>query len=365
MTQEEFLSKTINFLRFPLIVGVVFIHNNMSSINIQGHITTFDQWPVVPFIMNLCSNVLAAISVPLFFIISGFLLFYKIDNYNISIYKKKLKSRSKSLLIPYLIWNFIGFLILLIELHPLLSSLFPLLNDYRIDISHFLSYFWIAKLPFAMSGPANPINTPLWFIRDLIVLVVMSPVIYWAIKRIRISFMIVLFLVWYFTLGKLIDFPGLCHQSLFFFPLGAYLSINKIDFVHISQKTSWSPFVYIPFAIIDTLTIHESYNYWIHHTGIIIGIIATVYIAATLLYKRHIKINPFLSNASFFVFALHNLILGKLTKIIMLTAQPQSPYIIIFIYFFVPFATILLCLFLYKTLNRHLPSVAKIMTGGR
>ena len=254
---------------------------------------------------------------------------------------------------------------MLIELHPLLSSLFPLLNDYRIDISHFLSYFWIAKLPFAMSGPANPINTPLWFIRDLIVLVVMSPVIYWAIKRVRISFIIVSFLVWFFTLGKLIDFPGLCHQSLFFFPLGAYLSINKIDFVHIFQKMSWSPFVYIPLAIMDILTIHESYNYWIHHTGIIIGIIATVYTAATLLCKQHIKINQLLSNASFFVFAFHNLILGKLTKIIMLTLQPQSPYFIIFIYFFVPYTTILLCLYFYKLLNRHLPSVAKIITGGR
>ena len=174
---EELLSKTISFLRFPLIIGVVFIHNNLSAVNIQGNIIRFDQWPAVQFIMNLCSTVLAAISVPLFFIISGFLLFYKVEDFNKSIYIKKLKSRSKSLLIPYIIWNFIGFLILLIELHPIFSSLFPLLRNYRIDITHFLSYFWVAKLPISMSGPGTPINTPLWFIRDIFVFVTISPIL--------------------------------------------------------------------------------------------------------------------------------------------------------------------------------------------
>lgn len=365
MEKEEILSKTISYLRFPLIVGVVFIHNNMSRINIQGKVITFDQWPIVPFIFNLISSVLGAICVPLFFIISGFLLFYKIEDYNFKIYKKKCRSRCKSLLIPYLIWNFIGFLILLIELHPLLSSLFPLLKDYRIDISHFLSYFWIAKLPISMSGPANPINTPLWFIRDLIILVIMSPIIFWAIKKVRFVFIFILFIIWFFSMGEIIGFPGLCHQSLFFFPLGAYFSISKIDFVQLSQRLSWAPYIYIPFAITDTLTIYESYNYWIHNVGIIIGIIAIINIVSTQLYKNNIKTNQFLSNASFIVFALHNLILGKFTKIIMLTIQPQSPYAIIFIYFFVPLTIILLCLIIYKLLNKHLTSLAKIMTGGR
>ena len=365
MEQDELLSRTISFLRFPLIVGVVFIHNNMSVVNIQGDIIRFDQWPAVPFIMNICSYVIAAISVPLFFIFSGYLLFYKIKNYNLSIYKQKLNSRSKSLLIPYLIWNFIGFLVLLIELHPLLSSLFPLLKDYKIDITHFLSFFWIAKLPISMSGPANPINTPLWFVRDIIVLVILSPIIYWAINKMKYFFISILFVIWFFTLGKHINFPGLCHQSLFFFPLGAYLSINKINFVQLVEDMKWTPYLYIPIAIVDTLTINESYNYLIHHVGIIIGIIAVIYSASALIKKRDVKTNAFLSNASFFVYALHNLFIGKCTKIIMILIHPNTPYLIIIIYFFMVLFTIIVCLLIYWLLSKNLPSVAKIVTGGR
>jgi hypothetical protein len=216
-----------------------------------------------------------------------------------------------------------------------------------------------------MSGPVNPINTPLWFIRDLYVLVILSPIIFWIIKKTKYIVIIFLFVIWFFTLGKYINFPSLCHQSIFFFPLGAFLSIYKVNFVQLVENMRWAPYIYIPIAIADTLTISESYNYMIHNVGILIGIITMIYSASTLIKMQYIKPCPFLSNASFFVYALHNLFIGKCTKIIMMAIQPTSPYTIIFIYFFMVFFAITICLIMYWTLNRHLPNIAKIMTGGR
>ena len=360
---DSLLSKTISFLRFPLIVGVVFIHSNILVVKIQGEMIRFDNWPFVTFIMNLFSTVFADVCVPLFFFISGFLFFYN-SNFTKETYLVKLKKRIKTLLVPYLIWNFVGFVLLLIYVHPKVLRFFPLLNNYRVDIISFLSSFWVTNLPISMSGPANPINTPLWFIRDLMVLVVLSPIIWWLIKKAKVVFIIALGLIWFFTLGQYIGFPGLCHQSLFFFPLGAYFGINQINFVENIQKYSWLPVVYIVFAIIDALS-DKDYYHIIHNSEILLGMAAAVYVSSYLLKKGKVAVNDFLISASFFVYALHNLFLGKMTKIVVMLTKPESPVFVLLIYFLMPTIAILICLGLYKVIKRYSPTLCTLLTGGR
>ena len=111
MTNDALLSKTNSFLRFPLIVGVVLIHNNLEEINIQGKTISYGSWPWLSYLMEFFSSVLPTIAVPLFFFISGFLFFHHTD-FDGTVYKKKLKSRCRTLLVTYLIRNFAGFLIL-------------------------------------------------------------------------------------------------------------------------------------------------------------------------------------------------------------------------------------------------------------
>ena len=360
---DSLLSKTISFLRFPLIVGVVFIHSNILVVKIQGEMIRFDNWPFVTFIMNLFSTVFADVCVPLFFFISGFLFFYN-SNFTKETYLVKLKKRIKTLLVPYLIWNFVGFVLLLIYVHPKVLRFFPLLNNYRVDIISFLSSFWVTNLPISMSGPANPINTPLWFIRDLMVLVVLSPIIWWLIKKTKVVFIIALGLIWFFTLGQYIGFPGLCHQSLFFFPLGAYFGINQINFVENIQKYSWLPLFYIVLAIIDALS-DKDYYHIIHNSEILLGMAAAVYVSSYLLKKGKIAVNDFLISASFFVYALHNLFLGKMTKFVVMLTKPESPVFVLLIYFLMPAIAILICLGLYKAIKRYSPTLCTLLTGGR
>lgn len=366
MTNADLLSKTISYLRFPLIVGVVFIHNKMASIPIQGKDINYgEQWPWINYIIDFFSDVLPTISVPLCFIISGYLFFYKVD-FSKDVFKKKLERRCQTLLVPYLIWNFIGFLILLTQMHPRFLSLFPLLKDYRIDITEFLSYFWAKHLPMDTGvNPTMPIDFPLWYVRDLLLLVIASPIVYYLIRKCKIFFIIVLSCIWFFHLAKYIGLSDQSHQSILFFPLGAYLSINRINFVVIANKLKWSPYVYAVLAIGDTMTKGEAFNYWLHNFGIIFGLIAVVYIASLLLAKDKVHINKFLSDASFFVFAAHGLFISKFMKALVMTVQPQSPFIVLFIFFFVPIATILICLGMYQLLSKSTPNLARILTGRR
>lgn len=361
---DSLLSKTISYLRFPLIVGVVFIHSNILVVNIQGTVIRYDRWPVVAFVINLFSSVFADICVPLFFFFSGFLFYYNSD-FSKLVYVNKVKKRVRTLFIPYLIWNFFAFLILLIQVHPRIVRFFPLLYDYRVDITSFLSSFWITNLPISMSGPANPINTPLWFIRDLMVLVLLSPIIWWLIKQFKLITVIILGIIWFFSLGEIIGFPGLSHQSLFFFPLGAYFGVNKLNFVELIRKMGWIPFLYFGFAIVDAVSKNESYNAAFHNIGILFGMVSVVYLVSLLLRIDKIHANDFLIGASFFVYALHNLFLGKMTKIVVMYIRPESPIILLFVFFMMPIVAITLCLLLYKLLNQLSPKICSVLTGGR
>lgn len=88
------LSKTIMFLRFPLIVSVVFIHAGLEGVVIGGNVTVHDgQFPIYESVYHVITNELARVSVPLFFFISGFLFFYRTD-FSMKAYGQKLKNAS-------------------------------------------------------------------------------------------------------------------------------------------------------------------------------------------------------------------------------------------------------------------------------
>lgn len=101
---DAILSKTIMFLRFPLIIAVVLIHTNFNGLTMNGTLWVSEgQFPTYDLVYHVVSNELARIAVPLFFFISGFLFFYHSD-FSKEIYRKKLKKRIRTLLIPYMFY---------------------------------------------------------------------------------------------------------------------------------------------------------------------------------------------------------------------------------------------------------------------
>jgi surface polysaccharide O-acyltransferase-like enzyme len=106
-------SKVIDFLRFPLCILVVFIHNQDASIDKQLQET---YW----ICNELFSEILGRVAVPLFFFFSGFLFFLNVNTFNIKNIKNKLESRVKTLLVPYLFWTMLIVIIFNIGL-PLLK----------------------------------------------------------------------------------------------------------------------------------------------------------------------------------------------------------------------------------------------------
>ena len=305
MTNDDLLSKTISFLRFPLTVGVVFIHFNIvnDGFTINGIKCGLNNPDWYYYTINFFSEVLPRLCVPLFFLISGFLFYYR-KNFNYNVYKQKLRTRTMTLLIPYFLWNIIAILITSSKKLPFISSIFPNESNMNIILSPeriFKTFFayspneGIFVNPIIEDATTNvslvplPINTPMWYVRELIVMVIITPIIYWLIKRSGLLFITFLGVVWYLLKPLHLDesYLGPFSCAAFFFSCGAYFSINRMNFVDYMRKFKYMPILYLLLAIVDTLTKNAGYNTFIHNAGILAG----MYVKDSEFIKFHTKVN--------------------------------------------------------------------------
>lgn len=296
MNTEQLQTNTLSALRFPLIIGVVFIHSRFTDIITQEGIIslTRDIFPIYTLLSNLISNVFSRISVPLFFAISGYFFFYRVNILNVHVYIYKLKRRLKSLLIPYIIWNFIVILILLAAelcIPEMMSGLKKSITKWNITD-------WFYNLY------AVPISYQFWFIRDLILLCIFSPIIYYGIKYGKRPFILALSILWIFDLWP--NIPGFSIVGIFSFSVGAYFSINQINFITIlSKNTTILGSLYVILSILEVTIVQQSWLTYYHNINMIIGMSFLTALFAKLQIKGHKVENPILTKSSFFIFAYH------------------------------------------------------------
>ena len=102
----EIESRTINFLRPLLAIMVVGLH--VRPYYSDGTELFADGWYDASVITVF--KILFSLAVPAFFLISGYLFFRNLKNWDVTIWKGKIRKRAKTLLCPYVIWNLIAFL---------------------------------------------------------------------------------------------------------------------------------------------------------------------------------------------------------------------------------------------------------------
>jgi fucose 4-O-acetylase-like acetyltransferase len=367
MTNKKFSndlqSQVIDFIRFPLIVGVVFIHNQATNTTLFGENLGTDSYlPAFEHCSTLFSNVLGTVAVPLFYFMSGFLFFMSVRKFDQSSYKTKLQSRIKTLLVPYLFWNLVALVLLYFVRKFGFSSTHPR----SIDLQYLVDCFWgKMNVKGTMSYPAS---YQFWFIRDLIVAVVLAPIIYFFCKKIRIYGIILLGSLWLAGLWfKNLGMWGFSSSCIFFFTAGAYMGINKRNLIEDFRKIRNLSFVIYPlFALADLLTKQYGFNAYVHKAGIIIGIIFCFNLISFLFEKGKLKPVSFLSAASFFVFAVHDpFVLAPLRKISFLLLRPENDLLITGLYFFNVIFAIIVALGWYYVMLRFVSKFCRIITGGR
>lgn len=363
MTNDELQSKTIAFLRFPLIVGVVLIHSHIKEVVVNGvNLMAGADFPIYTEVSNMLSDVFARIAVPLFFFISGFLFFYK-STFTLSVYRDKLKKRARTILFPYLFWNLvvIVFFFLGQTLIPFLFS-----GDNRLIVDYtwtdWLNAFWARDSTDGEIG--SPIAYQLWFIRDLMVVMIFSPFVYGLVRYLRQYVIILLGVLW--IMNWWFRLPGFSSTAFFFFSAGAFFSIHQRNFVADMRPLLLpSAILYGIIAVCNLYFINEVWCCYIHSIGIIVGCIFLISCTAVCLDKGYWRVSVFLAGSSFFVYAYHGIPLALLIKVVIRFFPPATEWAIVSLYLGSALLIIWLGVALYGLLRKCVPSFLSLITGGR
>ena len=118
MDRNDLRSQSLDLLRFPLAIVVMTIH-----VWFPGVADATADVPALNALSGLVAGLLWDQSVPVYFFISGFVFFLNVDM-SAATYRRKLRNRTKSLLIPYIIWNTLAIAKLLLFALPCLGFLF-------------------------------------------------------------------------------------------------------------------------------------------------------------------------------------------------------------------------------------------------
>lgn len=313
---------SITILRVVCIIGVVFLHAKMLNSYTMYDVTyTFPEVKWCSFIVFWISDVLTHSCVPLFFFISGYLFFLGAKKDFLRSLPYKLKKRVKTLLIPYLIWNLFYFIYAFFKC------------DVDVNLNVLASAFFVKQgLP---QGCFYPAYIPFWFLRELIIMIAFSPLVYYVFGKLNryVGYTLILILLFCDLSGfwPLADpcYPGLSIHGWLFFCLGACFGINNS---HIFDKCAISQIIligvgYITVSFIDAYTILiQEENYLLHELTIIMGVFAFIFIA-NFIAAQNTKVTSFfvqLSLSVFLIFAMHGLLQLLMFHVATMIHRPVS-----------------------------------------
>jgi hypothetical protein len=233
---NQYQSDKIKILSFLLIILVLYIHSGFHANEIEGMYLN-------NFIQEFISGKLGRLAVPLFFIISGYLFFLNTENGILSI-KRKIQSRVKTLLLPY-IYGSIYFVVFLFTLQ-LLPGLSSFINSDMQAIFN-KPLLELIKNVFWMSDNANsPMAFHLWFIRDLIVIIAFTPLLFYFLKTLKWMAIPLLFVLTFVSIV-----PALLLSSLFWFASGGVFVLTKTSIDY--KKSVWGIIIIALYLILSLL----------------------------------------------------------------------------------------------------------------
>ena len=345
MMISKYNNSKIKILNTVLIMMVLYIH----SFYIEG--TNYEiAYAIQRF---LGTSGIMSVATQLFFSISGFLFFYNIET--IKECFPKIKKRIRTLIVPYLIWNII-FVLWYIALEEIPFASKFINGSIQDNFNNFIDsvYFLFIK----------PANFPLWFLRDLIVFVFCSPIIFLFIKSLRWWSILITIIITYF-----LPFVG-----LYYFVLGGCIamlsSLDGIENILNKWVVGVCALIYLGMSVY--IVTRPAVSLFIHtylqltimgFSGIITIWRGFDYIANRKLFAET-KLAKIFCGYSFFVYLFHEPVFNIIKKIPIRLLGATEP-VIILMFLINPFIMYVFSIIVAKILQHFVPKVYSILIGGR
>ena len=363
-------SKRITSLRFLLIVFVIFIHNCYTNELIQNIIEQGGEPPV--FVENevghwiklFITYGIARSAVPLFFMFASFLQTKK--NYD---YATLLKKRTKSLLLPFIIWNLInifyfgGLKLIVAKIAPHYIG-HPEYNMFTWTLSD-----WISKILGYKHGGNWAVEMPtivyqFWFIRDLIILVIISPLLSLLIKKFPNAVLFLIAALYFIQVRK--NFVET--QALFFYIIGIYWAIYDFQLFETVDRITWlEAIVLFSFSFFYTYTVGRGDHTTEHYIMVVFGCFILLKLSLFIVQNEKLySICAALSGYSFFLFCIHAPILNIIISKYWIRFFPMKNTFFSMLQYFIPsFLVIIIGTGVGILLKKICPPLFRLLNGGR
>lgn len=361
-------SSTIKTLRFPLAVFVVYLHTypispdaDLSAID-WASFSASDFYDVLRVTI---SRVLTCCAVPIFFFISGWLFFQKLEEWDTEVWQRKMNNRVRTLLIPYFAWVTLSiiqtFLLkvggVVLKGRPA-SSIIDWLNE-----EGWLRMYWdsLSSDTACATQFTAPHLFPFWFVRDLIFAVALTPVVWWLMKKSR-GWLTALLTLAYFA-GLPLSWHGIGIN--YWFCVGAWLALSGKDMVAFVRRYRYvglTGFVLllVPSVLCEGFETPRGVILYPFMASSMLVVVVSLFSAAV--ERGRCRWMASLSNTSFFIFAFHIFILGYVCKAFNLFAdRVGSAWAYVGIYLAAPLVTVAISVLLCRMLQRYTPRIAGVL----
>jgi surface polysaccharide O-acyltransferase-like enzyme len=355
---DKYLSKKIKVLSFLAMIMVVFLHAYISDIKSLSGTINFSKGYALCF-QYFFSQGITRVAVPLFYLFSGYLFFLNMEG-TIKEFAAKFKTRLKTLALPYLFWS-LWALVIYYALQTIPQS-----RDFFTN--KLIKNYTFSELSYTIF--IDPIAYQLWFIRDLVVLVFLSPIVWLLVKYLKYAIVPVLVFTWAIDFNFII----FSNEALLFFVLGAFFSLYEKKLVETDFSTNHKLylFLWLTLNFCKTILFYMDYDNaivltFLLKTSIIMGVLALWSLYDFLFKNRHSEIPDkfnLLIPFSFFIYVFHEPTLTIIKKACFYI-MGKTEFASFAIYIIAPFLTIFISCFIGYYLKQWTPKFYKVTTGGR
>ena len=339
----------------------------LSILVVLLHVTSFEGYnyqgttgKIISLFGDFVTAGITSVAIRLFFLISG-ALFYR--NYTYKTTATKLKSRFKTLVIPYFIWCvFYTIVMMVVDATPL-GGFIAIEADFTVK-NLFLGFFF------------NYFYKSLWFIFNLIIFTLLCPLIYTLLSNKYIGGVVVSAVIVLYSFGiripETITISGEEYiafwraDSIIFYLIGAYIGIHFFDWFSNRKNKAVSVISLILF-LMCSLYITLADELKLDNDGFVYILVMTLFCFSTWFMFDFFTFNKkpkHFCNYSFMMFAL-NFYLGVYVAKILYIILPKSQMFAVvnlILTLIIVIGSILLC---SAFMEKYIPKVYKLITGNR
>ena len=343
-------SQTIGLLRWVLIALVVLSPTNLVA-DTDGANSAYSEF------YRWAGNVVWLAN-PLFYLISGYLFVASGNGFGWNVFAGKCRSRLKTWLIPYLLWNtiFLLFYGVVGLLYPSALGVVPPWNE--MTLTDVLRAYWCIH---GNDLTSPPIDGPLWFLRDLMVNALFTPLYVLIIRQHKATILLPLLIaslphqVW-------------CESSMAFFMIGIWLNVWGTSLSDILRKPVWQPLlIYVAASV--ALMVPQPWAEWTTAPLTLIRNLFGMAVVARICHRVTARYPErdwrALAEPVFFVFAFHSMVARPLTKLsaTWLLSHDAGCFAFLATHLLNAIITMTISILVYRLLRRLMPPVCSYLSG--